>query len=218
MQATLQSFFQSLTSTADLSVAQALSPISVRSLTLKKLFSPLLWQGAFFGSIIMKKNNIILIGMPASGKSTVGVILAKILGYNFVDADIVIQEKENRKLSEIIEEEGVQGFIDIENRVNSQIEVEKTVISTGGSAVYGKEAMDHYKNIGKVVYLKVSMDVLTRRLNDVKQRGVVMREGQSLTSLYNERCALYEKYADITIDEKSFTMEEVVAELLAALS
>ncbi len=199
-------------------MAQALSPISARSLTLKKLFSPLLMQGAIFWSIIMKKNNIILIGMPASGKSTVGVILAKILGYNFVDADIVIQEKENRKLSEIIEEEGVQGFIDIENRVNSQIEVEKTVISTGGSAVYGKEAMDHYKNIGKVVYLKVSMDVLTRRLNDVKQRGVVMREGQSLTSLYNERCALYEKYADITIDEKSLTMEEVVAELLAALS
>jgi shikimate kinase len=166
----------------------------------------------------MKKNNIILIGMPASGKSTVGVILAKILGYNFVDADIVIQEKEKRKLSEIIEEEGVQGFIDIENKVNSQIEVEKTVISTGGSAVYGKEAMDHYKNIGKVVYLKVSMDVLTKRLNDVKQRGVVMREGQSLTSLYNERSALYEKYADITIDEKNLSMEEVVAELLAALS
>jgi shikimate kinase len=167
---------------------------------------------------IMKKNNIILIGMPASGKSTVGVILAKILGYNFVDADIVIQEKESRKLSQIIEEEGVQGFIEIENRINSQIEVEKTVISTGGSAVYGKEAMDHYKNIGKVVYLKVSMEVLTKRLNDVKQRGVVMREGQSLTSLYNERSVLYEKYADITIDEENLSMEEVVARLLAALS
>ncbi len=166
----------------------------------------------------MKKNNIILIGMPASGKSTVGVILAKILGYNFVDADIVIQEKESRKLSQIIEEEGVQGFIEIENRINSQIEVEKTVISTGGSAVYGKEAMDHYKNIGKVVYLKVSMEVLTKRLNDVKQRGVVMREGQSLTSLYNERSVLYEKYADITIDEENLSMEEVVARLLAALS
>ena len=156
--------------------------------------------------------------MPASGKSTVGVILAKILGYNFVDADIVIQEKESRKLSQIIEDEGVQGFIEIENRINSQIEVEKTVISTGGSAVYGKEAMDHYKNIGKVVYLKVSMEVLTKRLNDVKQRGVVMREGQSLTSLYNERSVLYEKYADITIDEENLSMEEVVARLLAALS
>ncbi len=166
----------------------------------------------------MKKNNIILIGMPASGKSTVGVILAKILGYNFIDADIVIQEKEGRKLAEIIETEGIDGFINIENRINSEIEVEKSVISTGGSAVYGKEAMDHYKNIGRVVYLKVSMDVLTKRLSDVKQRGVVMREGQSLVSLYNERTPLYEKYADIVIDEGSKTMEEVVADLLAALA
>ena len=166
----------------------------------------------------MKKNNIILIGMPASGKSTVGVILAKILGYNFIDADIVIQEKEGRKLSEIIETEGIDGFIDVENRINSEIEVEKTVIATGGSVVYGKEAMEHYKNIGKVVYLKVDMEVLTKRLSDVKQRGVVMREGQSLISLYNERSVLYEKYADITIDEKTKTMEEVVADLLGVLS
>ena len=165
----------------------------------------------------MKKNNIMLIGMPASGKSTVGVILAKILGYNFIDADIVIQEKEGRKLSEIIESEGIDGFIDVENRINSEIEVEKTVIATGGSVVYGKEAMEHYKNIGKVVYLKVDMEVLTKRLSDVKQRGVVMREGQSLISLYNERSVLYEKYADITIDEKTKTMEEVVADLLGAL-
>ena len=165
----------------------------------------------------MKKNNIVLIGMPASGKSTVGVILAKILGYSFVDADIVIQKKEGRKLAEIIETEGIDGFIDIENKVNSEIEVEKTVVSTGGSAVYGKEAMDHYKNIGKVVYLKVSMDVLTKRLKNAKQRGVVMREGQSLVSLYNERVPLYEKYADIVIDEGDKTMEEVVADLLAAL-
>nr|WP_297704726.1 shikimate kinase [uncultured Butyrivibrio sp.] len=165
----------------------------------------------------MKKNNIILIGMPASGKSTVGVILAKILGYNFVDADIVIQEKENRKLSEIIEQEGVDGFIDIENRINAGIEVEKTVISTGGSAVYGKEAMDHYKNIGKIVYLKVDMDILTKRLKNAKQRGVVMKDGQSLVSLYNERSVLYEKYADVTIEEGNKTIEEVIADLLAAL-
>lgn len=155
--------------------------------------------------------------MPASGKSTVGVILAKILGYSFVDADIVIQKKEGRKLAEIIETEGIDGFVEIENKINSEIEVEKTVISTGGSAVYGKEAMDHYKNIGKVVYLKVSMDVLTKRLKNAKQRGVVMREGQSLVSLYNERVPLYEKYADIVIDEGDKTMEEVVADLLAAL-
>ncbi len=165
----------------------------------------------------MKKDNIILIGMPTSGKSTVGVILAKILGYNFIDSDIVIQEKEGRKLSEIIEAEGVDGFIDIENRVNAGIEAEKTVISTGGSVVYGEEAMLHYKDIGKVVYLKIDMEVLTKRLRDVKQRGVVMKEGQTISSLYDERCELYEKYADIIIDEKNNTMEEVLSDVLAAL-
>ena len=110
------------------------------------------------------------------------------------------------------------GFIDIENRINSGIETKKTVIATGGSVVYGKEAMEHYKNIGKVVYLKVSMDILTKRLNDVKQRGVVMKDGQSLVSLYNERTSLYEKYADYTIDEGTLTMEEVIADILSAIS
>ena len=166
----------------------------------------------------MKKDNIVLIGMPASGKSTVGVILAKILGYNFVDADIVIQKEDGRKLSQIIEEEGIDGFIDIENRINTGIECEKSVISTGGSVVYGKEAMEHYKNIGKVVYLKIGMEELTKRLHNVKQRGVVMRKGQNLVSLYNERSVLYEKYADITIDEGKDTLEEVVARLLAVLN
>ena len=165
----------------------------------------------------MKKDNIVLIGMPASGKSTMGVILAKILGYCFVDADIVIQEKEGKKLSDIIEAEGVEGFIEIENRINAGIETERTVIATGGSVVYGKEAMDHYKNIGKVVYLKVDMDTLTKRLHNAKQRGVVMRDGQSLISLYNERSALYEKYADITIEEKDYTVEEVIEITLEAL-
>ncbi|WP_026524101.1 shikimate kinase [Butyrivibrio sp. MB2005] len=165
----------------------------------------------------MKKDNIILIGMPTSGKSTVGVILAKVLGYNFIDSDIVIQEKEGRRLSEIIEAEGVDGFIDIENRVNAGIEAEKTVISTGGSVVYGEAAMLHYKDIGKVVYLKIDMEVLTKRLRDVKQRGVVMKEGQTISSLYDERCELYEKYADIIIDEKNNTMEEVLSDVLAAL-
>lgn len=166
----------------------------------------------------MKKDNIILIGMPTSGKSTMGVILAKILGYNFIDADLVIQEQEGRKLSEIIETEGVEGFIDIENKVNAGIEAQKTVIATGGSVVYGKEAMDHYKNIGRVVYLKADMDTLTKRLRNAKQRGVVMREGQSLISLYNERSVLYEKYADIVVEEGNDSFEEVVAKILGELS
>lgn len=166
----------------------------------------------------MKKNNIILIGMPASGKSTMGVVLAKILGYNFIDADLEIQKQEGRKLSQIIAEDGVEGFIDIENRVNAGIETEKTVIATGGSVVYGREAMEHYKNIGRVVYLKVDIDTLNKRLTNVKQRGVVMREGQSIVSLYNERCKLYEEYADLVVDEGLCDIEEVVAKVLQVLS
>jgi len=156
------------------------------------------------------KNNIILIGMPTSGKSTIGVILAKILGYHFIDADIVIQEKEGRKLSRIIAEDGVDGFIDIENRINSEINADRTVIATGGSVVYGKEAMEHYKEIGKVVYLKVSFETLKKRLHHAKQRGVVMKDGQTLESLYEERVALYEKYADITVDEGRDSLEKVI--------
>lgn len=156
------------------------------------------------------KNNIILIGMPTSGKSTIGVILAKILGYHFIDADIVIQEKEGRKLSRIIAEDGVDGFIDIENRINSEINADRTVIATGGSVVYGKEAMEHYKEIGKVVYLKVSFETLKKRLHHAKQRGVVMKDGQTLESLYQERVALYEKYADITVDEGRDSLEKVI--------
>jgi shikimate kinase len=165
-----------------------------------------------------KKTNIILIGMPTSGKSTVGVILAKILGFKFIDADIVIQEKEGRKLSRIIEEDGVDGFVDIENRINSEITADRTVIATGGSVVYGKESMEHYKKIGRIVYLKVSYATLKRRLHHAKQRGVVMRDGQTLKSLYDERSALYEKYADITIDEGSDSLERVIERLSDALS
>ena len=156
------------------------------------------------------KNNIILIGMPTSGKSTIGVILAKILGYRFIDADIVIQEKEGRKLSRIIAEDGVDGFIDIENRINSEINADKTVIATGGSVVYGKEAMEHYKEIGTIVYLKVSFETLKKRLHHAKQRGVVMKDGQTLKSLYEERKALYEQYADITVDEGRDSLEKVI--------
>ena len=156
------------------------------------------------------KNNIILIGMPTSGKSTIGVILAKILGYRFIDADIVIQEKEGRRLSRIIAEDGVDGFIDIENRINSEINADKTVIATGGSVVYGKEAMEHYKEIGTVVYLKVSFETLKKRLHHAKQRGVVMKDGQTLESLYEERKALYEQYADITVDEGRDSLEKVI--------
>lgn len=165
----------------------------------------------------MRKNNVILIGMPGVGKSTAGVVLAKILGYHFVDADIVIQQKEGRLLRDIIEEEGVDGFIAIENKINSKIEGEKTVISTGGSVVYGKEAMEHYRKIGTVVFLKLDFESLKERLGDIKNRGVVLREGQDLKDLYEERTPLYEQYADVIIDEKGLNVEETIGKLVQEL-
>lgn len=148
--------------------------------------------------------------MPGVGKSTVGVILAKILGYQFVDADILIQEQEGRLLSEIISEEGVDGFVAIENRVNGSIEADRTVIATGGSVVYGKEAMEHLGRIGTVVYLKLSYEELSKRLSNIKGRGVVLREDQTLMDLYEERVPLYEKYADIVVDEEGLGVEETI--------
>ena len=123
----------------------------------------------------MKKDNIVLIGMPGVGKSTAGVILAKVLGYEFVDADLVIQKEEGKLLKEIIEEVGTDGFIAVENRVNSSLEVDHSIIATGGSVVYGKEAMEHLKSIGTVVYLQLPFEELNRRLSDIKGRGVVLK-------------------------------------------
>ena len=153
-------------------------------------------------------NNIVLIGMPGAGKSTVGVVLAKRLGYHFMDSDLLIQEREGRLPHEIIEQEGDEGFLAIENDVNRSLQLERTVIATGGSAVYGKEAMEHLGKIGTIVYLKISYEELQRRLGNLKDRGVVLREGQDLRGLYDERTPLYERYADMVIDQDGRTIEE----------
>lgn len=162
-------------------------------------------------------NNITLIGMPGAGKSTIGVVLAKVLGYQFLDSDLLIQKQEKRRLSEIIEEEGYKEFKDVENRVNASIEAENTVIATGGSVVYCEEAMEHLKSIGTVVYLKLSLNALSKRLGNLKGRGVLLREGQTLTNLYEERTPLYEKYADIVIDEEGKDLEASLEILLKTL-
>ena len=135
----------------------------------------------------MNKQNVVLIGMPGVGKSTVGVILAKVLGYEFVDSDLLIQKAEKRLLREIIAQEGQAGFLKIENRVNASIDMEKTVIATGGSVVYCTEAMEHLKKIGTVVYLKLDYEILKKRLGNLRCRGVVLRKGQTLKDLYDER-------------------------------
>lgn len=152
--------------------------------------------------------NIILIGMPGCGKSTVGVILAKIIGYSFLDSDLLIQEKDGRLLSEIIAQEGLDGFNKIENKINASIDVSRSVIATGGSVIYGKEAMEHFKKIGIVVYIRLPYEEIANRLGDLTQRGVSIKEGQTLLDLYNERIPLYEKYADVIVDENGMAIPE----------
>lgn len=163
-------------------------------------------------------DNITLIGMPGVGKSTAGVVLAKLLGYEFIDADLLIQKQQNRLLHEIIRQEGRERFLEIEEEVNCTIRADKAVIATGGSVVYRQKAMEHLKSVGKVVYLKVSFDILNKRLKDIKGRGVVLKEGQTLKDLYEERTALYEKYADVVVDEDYKTVEETVSLVIEQLN
>lgn len=162
-----------------------------------------------------KPDNITLIGMPASGKSTVGVLLAKRLGYSFVDVDIIIQEQEGRLLKEIIAEEGQEGFLKVENRINAGLDVHHSVIAPGGSVIYGKEAMEHLKEISIVVYLKLSYEDVKERLGSLVDRGVVLKDGMTLKDLYDERILYYKKYADITMDETGLDAGETVDQLRA---
>jgi len=155
--------------------------------------------------------------MPASGKSTVGVLLAKRLGYSFVDVDIVIQEQEGRLLKEIIEKEGQDGFLAVENRINAGLNVRHSVIAPGGSVIYGKEAMEHLKEISTVVYLKLSYESVEERLGNLVDRGVVLKDGMTLKDLYEERVPYYEKYADITIDENGLDAGKTVDRLRAIM-
>ena len=158
--------------------------------------------------------NIILIGMPGVGKSTIGVVLAKVMNFQFLDSDLLIQRREKKRLSDIIEEKGIEEFQRIEDEVNRSIETEDAVIATGGSVVYCKNAMEHLKAIGTVVYLKLSLEELSLRLGSLKGRGVTVREGQTLKDLYEERLPLYEGYADITADCNGLTLEECMQKIL----
>lgn len=161
--------------------------------------------------------NIIFIGMPASGKSTVGVVVAKRIGYEFIDADLLIQKQENKLLKEIIEQEGIEGFIAIENQVNCELNPHKAIIAPGGSVVYCQEAMEHYKKIGTIVYLEVAYETINNRIQSAKNRGVVLKENQTLKDLYEERRVLFEKYADITVSEEGLTLEETIDKVIEIL-
>ena len=161
--------------------------------------------------------NIILIGMPGCGKSTVGVLLAKSLLSNFVDTDLIIQNKYKKSLCDIISDEGLEVFKEKENKVLAELSVENSVIATGGSAVYCPEGMKNLKNCGKAIYLKLSAEEIKGRIKNITTRGIAMKEGTTIEELYDERSTLYEKYADITIDCENTTPEECVNKIIENL-
>ncbi|MBQ6816178.1 MAG: shikimate kinase [Clostridia bacterium] len=161
--------------------------------------------------------NIILIGMPGCGKSTIGVILAKTLLLDFLDTDLIIQNKYGKALYQIINDLGTNEFKSIENNIISQIECENCVIATGGSAVYGEKAMQNLKKDGKIIYLKLPEAEIINRLNNIKTRGIVIEKGHTINQLYLERTPLYEKYADITVDCSGLTAEECVEKIIEKL-
>jgi shikimate kinase len=165
----------------------------------------------------MNTSNIILIGMPGSGKSTIGVLLAKSLRKPFIDIDLLIQQKNNRFLQEIINEDGIESFLDMEKDVVLNLNVENHVIATGGSVVYRKSSMDHLKKNGVIIYLDLPHMEIEMRIKNIKSRGIAMDRNQSLLDLYMERTPLYKNYADITVDCSEKHVEDIVIEIINIL-
>ena len=161
--------------------------------------------------------NIILIGMPACGKSVTGVILAKSLKMNFIDADLLIQERAGKSVKEIKSYKGIETFKSIEEEVLNAINVKNTVIATGGSAVYYDSAMRHLKENGVVVYIEASLATIKKRLKNIRTRGVAMEKGQTIDSLYEMRVPLYEKYADCTVRSHRYRAENTVEDIISGL-
>ena len=152
--------------------------------------------------------NVVMVGMPGSGKSTIGVILAKSLGFDFVDTDLVICKREGKKLQEIIDTEGLEKFLEIEQQVGEEISPVNSVVATGGSMILSDEAMKNLKKDGIVVYVEVPLKISKKRITNMKTRGIAFKKGETLEDIFRVRTPLYEKYADITITADENTVPE----------
>ncbi len=162
-------------------------------------------------------DNVILIGMPGCGKSTLGVLLAKSLGYSFVDTDLVISRMAERPLQKILDQDGLDAFLELEQRAGSELECDKTVVATGGSMVLCKEAMENLKSLGRVVYIRVPLAEIKRRVTNIKTRGIACNKGETLDDVYNVRAPLYEKYADVIVDFEDATNSNAVEDMVEAM-
>jgi len=160
---------------------------------------------------------IILIGLPGAGKSTIGVILAKTLGMNFIDTDIVMQERTGRLLQELIDDEGIDAFLAIEEDTALSLDADNTVIATGGSVVLSDRAMKHLKSKSIIIYLIISFEEMVRRLENITTRGIVLFPGQSLSDMYDQRIPLYEKYADIRIGCSDGDFERILEAVVSEI-
>ena len=163
-------------------------------------------------------DNISLIGMPASGKSTIGVLLAKALNMMFVDTDLIIQQKYKKFLWEMLDSDGIDEFKRRESEVISSLRCENTCIATGGSAVYSEKAMDHLKQISTVIFIDLPCVEIEKRIADIKSRGVVIEESKTLSELFHERRPLYQKYTDITIKAENTGVEELIVQIITAVN
>lgn len=166
----------------------------------------------------MNKENIILIGMPGSGKSTCGVLAAKALLKNFFDTDLLFQGLEEKRLQDIIDDDGIEYFLSAEERAILSLDINATVVATGGSVVYSDKSMEHLKKSGKVIYLHLSYDTMVDRIKNITTRGVVVKEGDSLKDMYNERLPMYQKWADVVINCDNNTVEQTVEKIVKASS
>lgn len=167
----------------------------------------------------MKKNqNIILIGMAGAGKSTLGVLLAKALGMDFIDSDIIIQQRQNRLLQEIIDEDGIDAFLNTEEEIVSSLDYQNTIIATGGSVVYSDKAMTALKKNAMVIYLSLPFEEIQKRVTNIETRGIVLKKGNSLRDAFEERLPLYKKYADIILDCANRDIESCVTQMVKTVT
>lgn len=162
----------------------------------------------------MDKSNVILIGMPGCGKSTCGVLAAKALLKNFFDTDLLLQGLEQERLQNIIDNRGIDYFLEAEEKAILSLDINATVIATGGSVVYSEKAMEHLRSMGKVIYLHLEYETMVKRIKNITTRGVVLKQGTSLLDMYNERLPLYEKYADEVIYCDNNSVEQTVEEIV----